>query len=422
VVAVSYFVMEEGETMGTVEYNEYTVIGDDEFSKHLIGAQPGVMLDTQFCVAVEEDGIAFVRNYANVVVEYIVKDNSIQTVADMDTVFISYEVSFDVEEYRNTTYGGYDIPENFASDFDYEIIDGKLTARVDCAPMVIYADAEDTPIRERSFTDHLIGAVPGNIIPSITVYDDVVGQVEYTDIQIHSIVNQAPSSPITFKYTPYLAGEVDHLEATVKNIYGTEINILDTELTYAIYPVNYLDVEEFTARFILFNFYGTVLLSTHDENLNAVYNLNLLNDGGYKCVPDESAWCDEADVGKTLLELTTELRELGIEYHKKYDTMNEALTYLKVVQGNYANYAGISEMERHELEVKLANAKTAYVAVRVEKELAEVKMNTKIAAILCCKKGDLTVEDAIVSYCRDYIASGGATFVTYPHLNLIPTE
>ena len=417
VVSISYFAdwQEEGQTKTDVAYNEYKVIGTDELSKKLVGAQVGVQFTEKVTVTNEEGKTI---NYSNLKVESIVKDNSTQSVKDQDTIFVSYTVSFDATPWQNTENKTYDLPEQFTKNVKYEIDgEGKYKATVSYQVAKVIADAEGATEDEKTFLGQLVGKNAGSTTSTITVKNEQVGdktvEVKYESVKINWIVN-VMNNPIEVKYTPYEEALKDDgsNKKTEKNTFGESITLNGKELTYAILPVYYIDVENISAEVVVREFYSalnTKETAEHDhteEDHEHVeeYIFSTLNDTEYKFTYVAPAEGDEKneigtkdDDGKTLAALVGELVTLYSTLTEKEKTTSDALTALKTAQSNYASDDQESEAETAALKTKLENAENTYVTAKVAEDVATAEIESKVESILACKKGETGVAEALVN-------------------------
>jgi hypothetical protein len=433
VVSVSYFVSwtEEGAEKTDVVWNEYHEVNasTNDFSKNLVGATVGVELPNQFSVT--KDGVT--KNYSNVKVESIAKDNSTPKVADGDIIFLTYTISFDATPWLVVGEDGkktYNLPEELTKNVKYEIDgDGRYKATVTKTTANVTAYGDDAYTTEgegdaakkvliedkKNFLSELVGKDVGATLPTITIPKQVIGdktvEVKYTSAKVNWIVKGNPN-PIQVEYTPY--EEALNEEKTNKkeetNIWGEKITLNGKKLTYAIFPVYYIDVLDYTtaekadlAEFILNNFYSVVNSTetaehdhTEEEHEHeTVYVFESLN--------KDDAGNEFKNGDKTLATLVGELAELYTTYTEKEKALNSALTSLNTAQKNLASTTySPSDAEYKALQTKLENAETAYISAKTAEQTEQAKINTKIDDILKAKKGEAAVADALVADYKTY--------------------
>ena len=434
VVSVSYFVSwkdAEGKDKNDVVWNEYHEVNSatDDFSKNLVGATVGVELPNQFSVTKDD----VTKNYTNVKVESIAKDNTTPKVEDGDIIFLSYKISFDATPWLVEGEDGkktYELPEEFTKNVKYDIDgDGRYTATVSYTTANVTAygddayktegegdDAKKVLIDEKkNFLSELVGKEVGVTLPTITIPKQTVGdktvEVKYSSTKVNWIV-ESVGSPIEVKYTPY--DEELNAEKTNKkeetNIWGEKITLNQKELTYAIFPVYYIDVLDVTTdakadltKLILNEFYSVVNsteTAEHDhteeehehETVYVFESLNKDKDGN-----------EFKNGDKTLATLVGELVELYKTHTDKDKALTTALKALNTAQQNLAKTSyEPSTAEYAALKTKLENAETAYISAKTAEQTEMAKINGKVDDILKCKKGETKVEDVLVDDYKDY--------------------
>ena len=182
--------------------------------------------------------------------------------------------------------------------------------------------------------------------------------VHYTNVKINWIVeNDTEIGTVTDK--TYTSTKKE------KDVYGTEIDLKDKELTYHIFPVYLIDVEdELTAELVLKHFYSNVAATETDDDDKTVYKFDCVENGGFK--KDD----------KELKALVTELTSL-----------NSDLSAAK---------SDLTNAEKDKDETKIKNAKAA-----VEK--AEKAIDDKIAEILAATNDkNEDVKAALVKDMKQY--------------------
>ena len=424
VVSISYFAewKEGDQTKTDVAFNEYKVIGTDELSKALIGAQVGVQFDNQVTVNVTEGEVTYVKNYSNLKVESIAQDNSTEKVEAGDDIFVSYNMSFDATPWFNAETGKYDLPEELTKNIKYEIDgEGRYKATVSyLAMMNITADVDGATDEQKTFEGQLVGKSAGSTTSTITVKNQQIGdktaEVKYESVKVNWIINKLGES-IMVEYTPYEEELKDDNsnKKTEKNIFGEEIVLNGKKLTYAICPIYYIDVENLSAEVIVREFYSvlnTKETAEHDhteEDHEHVeeYIFAALNDAENKFTyaapaEGEQEIGNKADDGKTIATLVGELVTLYNTLTEKQKTTTEALKALNTAQTNYAKDKGDSEAETASLKTKLENAETTYNTAKVAEDAVDAQIDEKIEAILACKKGETAVTESLVADYKDY--------------------
>ena len=459
VISISYFV--EWNENGTGErktdtvWNEYHKVGgNDDLAYALVGTKVG---DTKssVTVAANPDVIDSVeKRYSNIKVESIVKDNSTQQVEDKDNVFVSYIITLNVSQWKNPD-NTYTLPAELEK-MEHDIVNDVYTATVKYETVVAQkytnddykvegeGDTATKTLKEESkrFTGEIVGKEAGSTTTSLVIKNGVIDgktvEITYKNVKIDWIVNEMPETENALKvqYTPYT--EELNAEGTNKkeltNIYGKKITLNKVELTYYIFPVYYVDVEDVTsedataianaATVLLNKFYSTINSTEtaehehteepHDHTTEYVFeSLNKDNDGNeykYTYVKPEGAEENadaKADDGKTLATLVGELVTLYTTHTEKDKALTTALSNLTTAQSKYAAEDIKSSSEQDEATLaellkKRQDAESAYNKAKYEEQLAIGKVNEKIARILDCKKGEATSAKAIIDDYKTY--------------------
>ena len=406
VLSISY-VKNWGEDGEETKSNAYFVVGDNNaFAEALIGAQVGVTLDEiKVTEKIDENDVEC--TYTDVKVESIVKDNSTDKVADGDTVYVTYTLSFNAAPWLNEETGKYDLPVEFSPEnVDKE---GNYKCTYSYKVEDVVADAEGTAADAKTFLGQLVGKNVGSTTSSITVKNGACldsklegVEVKFTNVKVNWIV-KSDKAPFTVTYTPYEEElkEDNSNKKTETNIYGEKITLNGVELTYNIFPIYYLDVADLSAEVIIREFYSTVAATQtkehdhteEDHEHETEYVFETLNDEEYK------------NGDKTLAALVGELVTLNSTLTTKEKAETEALKALTTAQSNLAKDDGASESETASLKTKLQIAHIAYLTAKTEADKAKADVEEKITAILACRKGDMSVEQALIEDCQTYLDS-----------------
>ena len=422
VVSVSYVRVDKDGKETTVS-NEYFVVStgeasaNKEFAKELIGKTVGVTLD-EFKVTetVGESKEPVEYTYKNVKVESIVKDNSVQNVEDGDIVNVTYTVKFDAKPWYNEETGKYEFTDELkylASNVNAE---GKYTVTFTNA----FVNAKADPTLPEGATDEekaaaeaaktFVGQLVGKFIGSTSTFnlkeehDGKLVDVEYSGVKVNWIVNSS-MNPIEVKYTPYEKNE-DGTTANGKTnseiaVNGEKVVLDGEELTYRIFPVYFLDVEDLSAELIVREFYSAITeTKAHDEaeegeheegeeheheKLFSVLTKNFKNGD------------------KTLEALVGELSTLYSTLSSKESSLSTALNSLKTAQTNYAKITETtSDSEKTSLKTKLDTANTSYKTAKDAVDKAQADVDAKIKEILGCKDGETSVEAGLVEDYKNY--------------------
>ena len=399
VISLSYTkTWKEGEETKTeTKSNTYFTVGEnDKLAEALIGKQVGVAYNG---IEITEGEIAC--TYNDVKVESIVKDNSTIKVADGDVAYLTYTITFDAKGWYNEETKKYELPEGYdAANVDS---DGNYKATVSYEKNTIKADAADATAETKTLLGQLVDKSVGSTTSSITVKNVQIGdktiEVKYTNVKVNWIVNSTTEG-FTVNFTPYdeELKEDNSNKKTETNVYGEKITLNKVELTYHIFPIYYLNVEDVNAELIIREFYSTVASTqtkehehTDDDHEHETeYVFDTLNDTEFK------------NGDKTLADLVKELVTLYSTLTTKEKTLTDALKALNTAQSNLAKDTGTSDSDTASLKTKLQNAETAYLTAKKEADEAQTKVDEMITKILACKKGETTINEGIVKDYTDY--------------------
>ena len=399
VISLSYTkTWKEGEETKTeTKSNTYFTVGEnDKLAEALIGKQVGVAYNG---IEITEGEIAC--TYNDVKVESIVKDNSTIKVADGDVAYLTYTITFDAKGWYNEETKKYELPEGYdAANVDS---DGNYKATVSYEKNTIKADAADATAETKTLLGQLVDKSVGSTTSSITVKNVQIGEktieVKYTNVKVNWIVNSTTEG-FTVSYTPYdeELKEDNSNKKTETNVDGEKITLNKVELTYHIFPIYYLNVEDVNAELIIREFYSTVASTqtkehehTDDDHEHETeYVFDTLNDTEFK------------NGDKTLADLVKELVTLYSTLTTKEKTLTDALKALSTAQSNLAKDTGTSDSDTASLKTKLQNAETAYLTAKKEADEAQTKVDEMITKILACKKGETTINEGIVKDYTDY--------------------
>ena len=383
----------------------------DSFLSQLIGKQVGVDLGTITDSVTTGEGDAAVTTkytYTNVKVESIAKDNSTNKVEAGDVVFVTYTRTFE-------TWDGFDATKFPNGKVDSE---GKYSETATYTVVMPKADAEG----EKTFEGQLVGKSIGTVdnitglVENITDKDGTVKEdvtVDYKNIKINWIVNEA-NDPIEVKYTPYEEELKDDKsnKKTEKDVYGTAQTLNGVELTYCVFPVYYLDVEELSAELIVREFYSTLASTQTVEHEHTDEEHEHETEYVFDTLNEEYKNGD-----KTIGALVEELVELYNGREKEDDKpeiiglvklekdLNSALTALEKAQSNLATEEAKAEPNKTtvaNLKTSLGKAEDAYEAAVKDFNDSQKKVDEKIAEVLACKKGETGVDASLVQDYKDY--------------------
>ncbi|MBQ7362855.1 MAG: hypothetical protein IJW48_00220 [Clostridia bacterium] len=176
---------------------------------------------------------------------------------------------------------------------------------------------------------------------------------KYTNVKVNWIVKNENEIG-TVKDTPYTTSK------TEKNVYGEDVQLQNKELTYHIFPVYLIDVEdELTAEVVLDKFYSQLSATTTDDDGNETYEFASVESGNYK------------NGEKTLAELVDELAELRVELSDAEEALEDAEEALEE--------AGDKKTEAQETAVTDAKTKLTETEGKVDAKEAEILAATNEA-------------------------------------------
>ena len=115
--------------------------------------------------------------------------------------------------------------------------------------------SSDTNTLEGKFLNKTVGSS----IDNFTLTDATLGEVSYTDVKVNWIANGT-------QYTEFKDITYDE-DKNVTNTSGQSRNLKNVELTYHVYPVSYIAVEEFSATSVINTILGSKITA------DAVYNM-----------------------------------------------------------------------------------------------------------------------------------------------------
>ena len=418
VVSVSYTRVDK-DGKETKVNNEYFVIttGDNEqFGKNLVGKQVGVTLDefkVTETVGANKESVEY--TYKNVKVESILQDNSTPKVADGDTVNVTYTVSFDATPWYNAETKKYEFGENsglLATNVDAE---GKykvtytnvfVNAKAD-ATLPEGATDEEKAAAKTTFEGQIIGKGIGTVSGTITAKNNEIDgktvNYEYSAVKVNWIVNSEMNS-FTVKYTPYAEELKDDNsnKKTETSTIGEKVILNGVELTYHIFPVYYLDVEELSAELIVREFYSVITeTKAHDEAEEGETEGDHEHEKLFTVLTKNYKNGD-----KTLEALVTELSTLYSTLSSKESDLKTKLSSLKTAQENLAKTTKVdSTTSATEIETLVTKKDTAYTAFKTAQEAvdkAQKDVDDKIAEILACKDGETAVAEGLVTDYKNY--------------------
>ena len=427
---------EKSETV-TNEYVELTP-NVNKFHAALLGEQVGVTLDD---ITVEETAGEETKTYTykDVKVDSIVKDNSTPTVADGDKVFVTYTMSF--KAHYNEETKKYELPEgyletNMDAEGNYKVTYTMALVTAEAAEELVLPEltkpAEDATEEEKAayeaakkeqdeqkqayedsktLLNHLVGKTVGTT-NTITVKNGKVGdqtvEIKYTGVKVNHIVN-SEMNPFEVKYTPYEEKLNDEKtnKKTETSVTGEKVILNGEELTYYIFPVHYVSVEELSADLIVREFYSTLLSTqtkehdhTEEEHEHETeYVIDTLNQN-FKTTVDGKE--------KTIVDLVTELKTLygssstADSLLGKEKALSDALKALQTAQKNLVDDKKTSESETLSLKEKVKNANETYVKALAAVKEYEGKIDAKVKDILACTDGDKDLKKSLVEEYETY--------------------
>ena len=424
VVSVSYYASWDDDNdpatadKTEVVWNQYVEVSSEAgglgAALVLNGAKVGEEIPHQFTATVKEGNVDVEKKYSNVKIESLVKggDNRTDKVADGDTVYVSYVLSFKATPFYNTTTETYDIPAPYNA-MDYKIVGENIQITVSYEQVTAVKAAEGTLADAMTFENLLVdkklsaGSTTSSLkeVGALTVGEEKI-DFEYTNVKINWITKQA-GNEILVQYTPYPDAyvEADKNEKTEKNIYGKAIRLNGVELTYHILPVYYIDVVDYTnaaeatdVADLIFTKLYSVALGTQTKEHDHVegeeheeiteYVFATLNDATFK--KDD----------KTITTLAGELATLATTLKDKTTALTTALSSLSTAQKNLASttYAQTSD-EYKSLKTALENAETAYITAKTAEQAASAELNAKVDELLACTNG---TDGAAAKLVNDY--------------------
>lgn len=289
----------------------------------------------------------------------------------------------------------------------------------------------------KTFLDQLVGLAVGSK-NNITEYRDINGdgnvvtegdgaeKVEYTDVKIDWViksgVNEYHESGITVTDKTYTATKSE------KDVTGVSRDLKDVELTYHIFPVSFVTIEEdVTAEVILETLIGDAIQAPNDKDGDGVIkeekdtnengkidedekseeyagSLDVFHDKDYVYHDKDDATKTEkiSDIVKKLVEFYETLADKTEDFDEKQKAYDDA----KKVVDDKEKDGGTPTKEQTDA---LAAAKTNLDEATKAKEKAEKDVADQIAKILACtKEGDTEggIAEVIKTQYKDSVYEG----------------
>ncbi len=170
---------------------------------------------------------------------------------------------------------------------------------------------------------------------------------KYTNVKVNWIVKNE-NEMFTVTDTPFTTDDKSE-----KNVYGEDVKLKDKEITYHVFPVYLIEVEEeLTGAVVVDKFYSQLAASTTDEDDNKTYKFASVNGGTYK------------NGEKTLAALVDELAELRVKLTDAEKALETAEKALKD--------AGDKKTEAQENAVTEAKTKLTEAEAAVDAKEAEI--------------------------------------------------
>lgn len=239
-----------------------------------------------------------------------------------------------------------------------------------------------------NLASYLAGKTVGITIPKVTIAVEGKGSVTYDGIKIAFIADGAELAE--FKDVTYTA------EKKVKDTTGTERDLNGKELTYHIYPVNYVSVPEYNATNIIEIMFG--------ENISAdgIYEIILGEEfAGLDEKEDKDKIAERAELlvnyktedGKTIENLVSTILELYKDIEDAEKSLEDADKNVSSAESNIATLKAELESAKNPGEGKEvdANAVATIEAdiAKAEKTLEDAKaVQTKAKELVETKKTD----------------------------------
>ena len=191
----------------------------------------------------------------------------------------------------------------------------------------------------------------------------------YSNVKVELIV-EGGSEIASVVQKPYTT------DKTEKNVYGDSVQLKDKDITYHVFPVYFIDVEdELTASVVVDKFYTELAAHTDEEDGSKTYKFDAVQNGGYK------------NGEKTLADLVTELADLRV----KLSDAEKALESAEKVVAD----AGDKKTEAQENAVTEAKTKLTEAETNVDAKEAEILAATSATA-------ELSLADALVADMEKY--------------------
>ncbi len=385
---------------------------DDPFYSQLIGARVGTELgdfEATEKVTVNETETNVKYSYRDVKINSIVKDAETQKTVEGDVIYVTYTKSFKVwegfdEAAFETTAGDHGALNKDGTAYEYKKVSYERI-------VVGKKDEGDAKTFLGQLSDKSLGG-SGTSISAKETIDGHEVDVTYASTIVNWIVNSetdlAEGIKVDYKLYDEALNDKKDNKKTQTDVYGEVVTLNDVTLTYHIFPMYVMDTKELTAEVVVRDFY-TTLASTQtkdhehtedDHEHETEFVFATLNDKEYKN-GDQIL----ADLIEKLDDEKGDAKDLVSLFKTKSEKDTAVTTALKALTTAQQNLAG-EESKSSPDTTKVTNYKKALTdavnayntAVSAANE-AEEAVEKQIKLILEAKKGETSVQEALV---KDY--------------------
>lgn len=308
-------------------------------------------------------------------------------------------VDFDARVYKTSTSGKAEAGDIVVVTYQKSYVDSddkKITTNVTKQIITLPSTDEDT-----TFADKLIGEAVGSTLfkdADPVISEDVDGtlrDVTYTNVKIDWVIDDGMNSSHSSEFASVndITYGADDNKTKEKDIFGKEHDLTGVELTYHIFPVYYIDVEEeLTAELLLKKVFASSLRVTEDTNDDGEIassekaTLEVFDDAGYK------------NGDKTLPELIKKLIELHKDLSSKDSALSNAQSTLEEAKEAVESASKNGGTPTKEQTEAVKTAESAVASAEADRNKAEAAVDDQIQKILgAVKKDGEDIAQVIVS-------------------------
>lgn len=313
-----------------VYYNYYATVDGGAHLIYVSSMKPGSEKSVQLGLSSNEGVQALIAEKVvgiENIADYIYKANSTSgtIVKEGDKAYVSYTVEYVVEAEDGTT-------KTIKETVTYERV-----------------TAGDT---ENAVASKIVGAKVGTAIDNFDV--DVSGvKKTYSSVKVNWVVESDLSKYITFTDTTFTES------TSVKDIKGASVELANKEITYYVYPVHFVEVEELTADTVMNTLLENYVKTTTED------------DGTTKEEGVLPSFTDHIELLKEFAELVTDYADAKKAYDKAVSEEEKALAALDKAKDAVEEGKEPTDAQKDTIN----KAQTAYDSAKETKEAAKTTLD-----------------------------------------------